>query len=151
MTIEKLVKLLKNTQVIAYVVVGLVLTTAMLLLFTTYPKNDLTIVKQEVSKLADNIRNHYKSKPDYWGLNSQSAVNFAPKNMIRNDKIVSAMGREFVVGQNEVGDTVMPSQRSFMISINNLSKKACRQIAQFNIDDKNQYGLQKIIINTNFI
>ena len=148
MIIDKLVKLLKNTQVIAYVVVGLILITTMLLLFTTSPKDDWSIVNQEISILADNIRNHYKTKPDYWGLNSQSAAKFSPKEMVRNDKIVSAIGREFIIGQNEVGNTVMPSQRNFMISINNLSKNACRQIAQFDIDDKNQYGLQKIIINT---
>ena len=41
----------------------------------------------------------------------------------------------------------MPAQRNFMVTLNNLSKSACKKIAVFTFDNENNYGLQKIIIN----
>ncbi|MBE6451019.1 MAG: hypothetical protein E7016_03530 [Alphaproteobacteria bacterium] len=148
MDTKKLIKLLKNTQVMAYVVVGIILTTTMLLLFVKTPKDNFGNLINELTSLSETIRTHYKTKPDYWGLSKQSVTNIAPKNLIRNNKIISSIGKELVVGQNENGDMIMPSQRNFMISMNNLTRYACENILALEIADTNQYGLQKIVIRT---
>ena len=146
MSTENFIRVLKNKQIIAYAVAGIILTTAMLWLFGTSNNDNLSAIETELSDIAQNIRNHYKHKPDYWGLNTEVALNIAPSHMVRNGKIVSAIGREFIVGQNENGDTIMPSQRSFTISITNLPKKVCEGLATLKISHENNYSLQKIRI-----
>lgn len=141
---DKLFKLLENMQIWACVVVGVLLITTLFLLFNVTPKDTSTKIENELISLSESIRNQYKTKPDYWGLNKTNVVEFTPKNLIKNDKLISSVGREFIVGQNENGDIVMPSQRNFMITLSNLNKKTCRNVATINIDE--HLSLQKIIL-----
>ncbi|MBQ8870129.1 MAG: hypothetical protein IJ019_01985 [Alphaproteobacteria bacterium] len=142
---NSVLKTSKKGQIMICVVVGLVLIATILFLnFKT--TNRFEIVKKEIISLSESIRDSYKSKPDYRGLNTESVAEIAPQELKRKNKIVSSIGREFIVGQDENGSIIMPSQRVFMISINNLSKKSCEQIAVLNILENNLYGLQKVII-----
>ncbi len=105
---------------------------------------------QELSILVENIRNHYKIRPDYWGLDTASAIknNLVPENMLRNDKIVSTIGREIVLGQDTDGNMVMPGQRSFMLTLPNLSKTACVNMLSQYFNEETHLGLLKISLTT---
>ncbi len=148
---EKFLNLIKNKQIMACVAIGLLLIATLAFLFSTSPKENYANVEQEIFEFSNNIRNHYKLKPDYWGLNNENVIknSLAPKQLVRNKKIMSSIGREYIIGQNENGDTVMPSQRNFMLTLDNLSKKACKKIATLKIANENHFGLQKVIIGNN--
>lgn len=140
---------LKNKQIITCVAIGILLIATLMLLFGTAPKNKFAQVQNELTLLSDSIRDFYRKKPDYWGLNNVTAIKnkIAPADLIRNEKILSSIGREYIIGQNQNGDTVMPAQRNFMITLSNLGKTACKKIAVFTFNDENHFGLQKIVIN----
>lgn len=145
---EKILNLLKNKQILTCVAIGLLLIVALVFLFSHSPKTNYNDVEKEIFKLSDNIRNHYKLNFDYRGLDNKKVIqeSIAPKELTRGNKVISSIGREYIIGQNDVGDIVMPSQRTFMITLTNLNKKACQHIATINIDNNN-LNLQKIIIN----
>lgn len=88
---------------------------------------DYKQIHYEVSELAKAIRGQYQKRPDYWGLNTQKIINegFISEKFLRNEKIISSLGREFIIGSNAQGDTVMPSGRQFVITIADISRNAC--------------------------
>ena len=141
---DKILKTFENMQIWICVAVSILLIATLFLLFDFSPKNNYVEVKNELVMLSESIRKQYKTKPDYWGLNKSNVVDFAPKDMIINNKVVSSIGREFIVGQNELGDIVMPSQRNFMITLANLNKKSCQDIATLDIDHEKHLSLHKI-------
>lgn len=100
----------------------------------------------EIIALAGKVRNHYKIRPDYWGLSNESALKnkIIPETMIRGGKIISSLGKEIVLGQDEQGIMVMPGSRNFSISINNLSKKACIEMLSQPFTDEELLGLTAI-------
>ncbi len=95
----------------------------------------ISVAKQEISKLSDKIRNHYKVRPDYWGLSTENAVKnkIIPPKMIRGNKIVGALGKELNVGQDEVGSMIMPGGKRFMITVANVGKSACKAVLPDNL------------------
>lgn len=143
---DKILKTFENMQIWICVAVSILLIATLFLLFDFSPKDNYVEVKNELVMLSESIRKQYKTKPDYWGLNKSNVVDFAPKDMIINNKVVSSIGREFIVGQNELGDIVMPSQRNFMITLANLNKKSCQDIATLDIDHEKHLSLHKIIL-----
>ena len=146
---EKLLTMLKNTQILACVAIGLLLVAALAFIFSSSPTRTYSAVEQELLELSGNIRNNYMQKPDYRGLNNQKLItdNIIPNQLLRNNKIMSSIGKEYIIGQNGKGDVVMPSQRTFMITLNNLNKKACQDIAMLQIGNEDTLSLQKVIIN----
>ncbi len=89
--------------------------------------NQIVIAKQEINELGNMVRNHYKVRPDYWGLSTENAIknNLVPEKMVRGNKIVSALGKEINVGQDVNGTMIMPGGKRFIISITNISKSVC--------------------------
>ena len=142
------INLLKNKQIIICVTTALLLVVALAFLLNLSPKEDYTEFRDELVTVSNNIRLHYKLKPDYWGLNNENVIKnkLVRENMVRNKKIISVTGREFIIGQNEKGDTVMPTQRNFMITLDNLNKRMCKKVSLVDIYNENNLALQKIII-----
>ncbi len=101
---------------------------------------------QELIDLANNIRNYYKVRPDYWGLDTASALKngLVPEAMLHDDKIINAIGRKIILGQDAEGNMVMPGQRNFMITMLNLSKTACIAIMSLPLKPEQHLGLLKI-------
>lgn len=95
----------------------------------------ISVAKQEISELSDKIRNHYKVRPDYWGLSTENAVKnkIIPPKMIRGNKIVGALGKELNVGQDEAGSMIMPGGKRFMITVANVGKSACKAVLPDNL------------------
>ena len=144
---DRLIKIVTNIQVLTVAVITAMFIAALFWFFSISPQDKYAEIQNEVQTLSESIRHQYNKKPDYWGLCNQSALSFVPKNMIRNNKIISKIGREYIVGQNENGDVVMPMQRNFMITLKDLNKKACEKIATLTIGKENDYTLQQIVIN----
>lgn len=95
----------------------------------------ISVAKQEISELSDKIRNHYKVRPDYWGLSTENAVKnkIIPLQMVRGNKIVGALGKEINVGQDEAGSMIMPGGKRFMITVANVGKSACKAVLPDNL------------------
>ena len=121
---------------------------SVVVLFVCLPGQDtrFNAAHQELSVLVKNIRNHYKVRPDYWGLNTSNAIknNLVPVDMQHDDKIISAIGREIILGQDVNGNMVMPGQRNFMITIPNLSKAACIEMISRPFSQEEHLGLLKV-------
>lgn len=132
-------------------ILGAIILTVVLAVFFVWvllPKNSqlYSVSQDELIALAGNVRNHYKIRPDYWGLNNESAVknNLIPENMRRGQKAVSSLGREIIIGQDNEGNMVMPGGRNFMLTIANLSKPACLAMLSWRINPEANPGLIRI-------
>ncbi len=138
---------LKNST---WIMVTTVVAASLLLLLFFMPtnKDNYETVRQELLQLAENIRDYYKTRPDYWGLDNQSALKnkIIPEKLHNEDKIFSALGREFIIGQDSAGNMVMPGSKSFDITLLKLGKEACMALAAQPFDDTNNLGLLKITI-----
>lgn len=112
---------------------------------------------QQVWRLADNIRNYYRNRPDAWGLNSTTTINegIAPQDMSQDNQLLNILGKGVMVGGDINGSTVMPGSRSFVIIYKNLNERECREIATAKITEKEQLSLTSMIIrnekDTHFI
>lgn len=111
-------------------------------------KDTFATAHEELVLLSANIRGHYSVRPDYWGLNNESAIKnkLIPPKILRGQKIVGSLGREILIGQDCEGNMVMPGTRYFMLTIENLSKKACIEMASSPFSTEEHFGLSKISI-----
>lgn len=119
-----------------------------LMLLQPGQKKHFQTAHQELTELAGNIREHYKVRPDYWGLDTTSALKnkLVPAAMLHHGKIISAIGREVILGQDAEGSMVMPGQRNFTITIPNLSKTACVAMLSHPFKKEEHLGLLKIML-----
>ena len=106
----------------------------------------ISAAKQEISELSNKIRNHYKVRPDYWGLSTENAVknNIIPPQMVHGNKIIGALGTEINVGQDADGSMIMPGGKRFMISVANIGKSACKAVLPDNLSHAENPALVNI-------
>ena len=104
---------------------------------------------KELVELSQVVRGYYKTKPGYWGLNTEKAVELkiVPEKMIDNGRIVSQTGREILLGEGFEGNMVMPGGRFFDVVYKGLSKKECIDLASYEGDEEYSLGLLSININ----
>lgn len=143
------IKTLPRAEIIFGSVAVVILLFGIVFLFPD--KNDaISAAKQEINELSNNIRNHYKTRPDYWGLSTENAVknSIVPTQMVRGNKIMSTLGKEINVGQDKDGTMVMPGGKRFTISIANVGKSACRALLADNTSHAENPALVAISLNT---
>ena len=109
----------------------------------------ISVAKQEISELSNKIRNHYKVRPDYWGLSTENAVknNIIPPQMVHGNKIIGSLGKEINVGQDADGSMIMPGGKRFMISVANIGKSACKAV----LPDNLSHAENPALVNINLI
>ena len=109
----------------------------------------ISVAKQEISELSNKIRNHYKVRPDYWGLSTENAVknNIIPPQMVHGNKIIGALGKEINVGQDADGSMIMPGGKRFMVSVANIGKSACKAV----LPDNLSHAENPALVNINLI
>lgn len=114
----------------------------------TKPNKKLISAANEVISLSEGIRKHYRNRPDYWRLNTETVIadNIAPKNLIIDGNIKNALGNEVLVGSGFDGAMVMPGTRSFDIIYKNLSKKDCIGLASYSYNEEQKLGLLSITV-----
>ena len=93
-------------------------------------------VGQEVARLAASIRSHYKMKPDYWGLDSESVL----KNEITGE-LKSILGADIRIGQGFEAEISMPGSKSFDIVYKGLDKKNCLSLLTLKLEEEASLGL----------
>lgn len=130
-------------------VVALILL-ALVAIFAPAGKELFSETRQEVFTLAEAIHNHYRVRPDYWGLNTQSAIDnkLVPDTLLRGGKVISSMGKEFIIGQDIEGNMVMPGTRQFMISVPNISKSACLGLLTIPVTQEQNLSLTAISLTS---
>lgn len=128
---------------------GIVLTTAAVLfiLFNLINKPAVEAAGQ-VSLLTENVRKFYQNRPDGWGISSESAVknNIVPKAMLKDGKIINALGKEVLLGADENGNMVMPGMRSFAVVYKGLSYRECIIAAEKSLTENVQLVLNDLIV-----
>ena len=106
----------------------------------------------EVVNLADNVRAFYRSKPNFWGLNTEFAVknHIFPQDMIVQNKARNALGRPVLLGIGEKGDTVFPGSMGFDVVYSELGRTHCIFLLSFPYSAEQTLGLSSItLINEN--
>ncbi len=91
---------------------------------------------------AAKVHNYYRDKPGYWKLSTQSA---------KDDGLISAelsgyRDYDIQIGQGVNGESGLPANQTFDITIKNLSKSACISLSELEISKDNQLTLQKITV-----
>lgn len=140
------IKTLPRTEIIfGFAAIAAALLLAAIVL--TPDKNKrISTAKHEISELSNKIRNHYKVRPDYWGLSTENAVknNIIPLQMVYGNKIIGALGKEINVGQDADGSMIMPGGKRFMISVANIGKSACKAVLPDNLSHAENPALVNI-------
>ena len=86
----------------------------------------------QIEQLADSIRKHYKSRPDYLGLSTAEIIKNKtyPEDMaVVNGILLGYFGNSVEVGMDIYGTPVMPTLRDFIITYRNLTKEQCSALA----------------------
>lgn len=104
-----------------------------------------------VMNLADNIRKEYRAKPNYWGLDTQKAINdrIIPQEMVRHNQIMTRQGQGIKIGRGSNGEAVMPGSMGFDIAYDNVNKKSCLQLLAYELTEQQKLGLRSITIENN--
>lgn len=103
----------------------------------------------QLASLAQNIRNHYKTRPDFWGLSTAEVINkkVYPLNMtVSHQKLTGYFGNQVEVGADMNGTAVMPTVRQFAITYKDLSKQQCIGLAAHKFDQKFWLGVSGMMI-----
>ena len=103
---------------------------------------------KELFVIANNIRDYYIGKADYWGLNTSSVLsnNLLSKKHVIGNKIILNNNREVLIGNGANADIVMPQSQTFDIVIKGLNKAQCIAYSEVDLDDKELVSLDHISI-----
>jgi len=104
----------------------------------------------ELSALAQNIRRHYKIRPDFWGLSTREVIGkrLYPSTMTaRTDSLHGYFGAPTTVGADENGTVIMPTGRQFAIAYHNLTKQQCVGLGSYKFSQDFWLGLKKVSLN----
>ncbi len=140
---------LKNK--ILYICVILLL---MILFSLCNKKEDIgteTAVK-ELQQFSQNIRNFYKNRPDYWGLNTQMVIDkqLYPLSMYKDGVLKSHYNTLVLVGNGINADVLMPGAKSFDIVYKYLNKRQCIEFVSYRFSQDFWLGISGVsIINDN--
>lgn len=122
-----------------------------IIVYLQRPSKEVLQANNELMETSKKIRDYYRNKPDYWGLNSNEVIkNLLYSGKINNNQIINSIKKAVVIGSDRDGVTIMPGQRSFTITYKNLTKKECKELASFNWKIQDNLGLISMTIhNTN--
>ena len=103
---------------------------------------------KELFVIANNIRDNYIGKADYWGISTASVLknNILPKKYILDNKIILSGNREVLIGSVVNADIFMPQSQTFDIVIKDLNKTQCMAYSEVVLDDEELVSLNQISI-----
>lgn len=97
---------------------------------------------QAIFSTADRVHTYYRDRPGYWKLSTQTAKD---DNLLRND-LQQYKEYDIQIGQGVNGDSGLPSDLSFDITIKNLNKSACISLSEMPLEKHDKLILMKITI-----
>lgn len=114
------------------------------------PNTKLQTAGEQITLLADGVRNFYQKKPNAWGLNTYSAIQnkIVPQPMLNGRQVKNGLNKDVLLGADILGNTVMPGSKTFAIVYKNLSKEECMALATYSFAEKTMIAIDAInIIN----
>lgn len=97
---------------------------------------------QAIFSTADRVHTYYRDRPGYWKLSTQTAKD---DNLLRDD-LQQYKEYDIKIGQGVNGDSGLPSDLSFDITIKNLNKSACISLSEMPLEKHDKLILMKITI-----
>ncbi len=97
---------------------------------------------QAIFSTADRVHTYYRDRPGYWKLSTQTAKD---DNLLRDD-LQQYKEYDIQIGQGVNGDSGLPSDLSFDITIKNLNKSACISLSEMPLEKHDKLILMKITI-----
>ncbi len=110
------------------------------------PSLKAKIAALQVIMLADNTQNFYRVKPNFWGLDTNSALKneIFPADMNINGVALNALGKPTLIGNGENGDTIVPGVQGFDIVYKNLNRTQCVFLLSFPFSNEQTLALSQI-------
>lgn len=124
-------------MIILSAAIALVMVLIVILLISGQKSIGSAEAEQEVVKLTQNIRNFYKTRPDYWGLSTQEVISqdIYPLSMkTENGTLIGYFANQVQIGADANGTPVMPTIKSFVIAYNGLNYEQCVALAAGKFD-----------------
>ncbi len=130
---------------------GLAVVAALIgIIIASLPKADkqAAAAVNEIFALADGIRSTYRAKPNYWGLDTASALaeGIVPPALVKKGGIVNSLGQDMLIGSGAAAETVMPGSRGFDIVLPRTGKKACMLLMSAKLNERQQLGLAGVTL-----
>lgn len=97
---------------------------------------------QAIFSTADRVHTYYRDHPGYWKLSTQTAKD---DNLLRDD-LQQYKEYDIQIGQGVNGDSGLPSDLSFDITVKNLNKSACISLSEMPLEKHDKLILMKITI-----
>lgn len=116
---------------------------AILAIVFTFAQRDKSAEKniKNIIDLSNSIRDSYKNKNDYWGLNTESVISQNIAAAVEN-----LYNKKVLTGQGFDGALSMPGERSFDIIYKDLNRLQCIRMLTVELQEKDTLGLIKISI-----
>ena len=132
---EKLILYIWLTSLVIILLLGLIFS------FKRPPK-EIIAADKELIKITEKVRMYYRNRPDYWGLDNETAKQQKfYLGEIKDDKMLNVLGKEILIGADDSGAQVMPGARSFMVTYRDLTHEECIELAVFQGREQDKLGL----------
>ena len=138
------IKNLKNGY--KFIIAFLVLVIPLSLFYCSEEKTEPAA--HQLIELTNIIRQKFNNKPDLWKLNTQWVIDnqVLPEDMIDDDSIVNALGKNVLVGFGMHGQMLMPGAKSFDIVYEDLTYNECVALASYQFSQQQLLGLLSLSI-----
>ena len=96
--------------------------------------------------LADKIRDFYRIKPNYWGLDTSFALenNIFPSDMVQDETAQNALGSSVLVGSGFMGEALYPGSQGFDIVYTELGRVPCIFLLSYPFSKEQTLSLSQI-------
>ena len=108
-----------------------------LLLHNPYQK-----LHEHIFQTADNIHAYYRDYPNYWKLNTETAID----DKLVSDELLRHTEYDFKIGIGVDGNTALPSDLTFDIVLAGVNKSACIGLVETKANKEQLLSLQKITV-----
>lgn len=140
---------IKSSKVIIIICCLIVMTVLMLAIMIKQQDIGAHEAGLQIEQLANTIRQHYKTRPDYWGLSTAEVLKnkLYPDSMsINGGKLLGYFNNPVEIGMNDNGDAVMPTLRDFVIAYRDLTKAQCAALAAERFQRNFWLGIKNVSI-----
>ena len=125
---------------------GVIIAFAIGSLLLPSPSSKAKIAALQVITLADNVQNYYRAKPNFWGLDTTSALKSGifSADMNVSGVALNALGKPTLIGNGEHGDTIAPGVQGFDIIYKDLNRTQCVFLLSFPFSNEQTLALSQI-------
>ena len=142
----------RNNRRRLFFIAGSVVIVAMILVLLISGQRDIGTQEagHQLNLLAQNIRRYYKTKPDFWGLDTRKVIEnkIYPSSMTtEGDVLKGYFGTPTTIGSNLNGAPVMPSGKQFVLAFHDLSRLQCLELGSYKFNSDFWFGVTKMSLS----